>query len=214
LRLRNRISDITDLLFEAIVSPVERKTPKDFCWPLSKKATAKPTVTGVSFGASRKKGKHCHTGVDFYTQFPGDVVAVSAGQVIGIQRADDIKCVEGWGVGDTQLMEDVRTVKVLVFSALLNGTLAYAGLDFNKLKVHEGQKITKGTPLGVASFCGSLHLELWSGRRHRSTEWILPDSVEPLALWENCEKNHANTAPEGLLNPLELLQSLEGQYCA
>jgi len=211
--VKNRISDIADWLLDQITSPTVPGDSADFCWPLSRNSTVKSTVTRVSFGSPRRYGRSCHSGTDVYTKAPGQVVSVMDGQVVGLVQ-DYTPCVEGWGVRPDSLTQPVRTAAVLVYNIAEDRTIMYGGLDAEKVKARLNHRVKKGHLLGVASYCGLLHIQLYRGRVDSPHRWPIPEGHPRVPVYESCVDKYPQSRPHQLLDPTDLLVPLEGKFCA
>ncbi|MFA4830591.1 MAG: hypothetical protein WC618_00205 [Patescibacteria group bacterium] len=179
----------------------------------------------------------CHTGIDIHTQPPGQVVAVAEGTVISISERMS-KCDKGWGVvTNSPNSQDndngkYRGVGVLIFHPSLNKIINYGELDKSSVTLDVGNTVQPGALLGIASYCGMLHLEVYDGSNYGQAggfdtgfgyfgtgnvtlNWCPREEINITNAEEKCKSYLvAGRGPNGLIDSTDLVRQLESGSCA
>jgi murein DD-endopeptidase MepM/ murein hydrolase activator NlpD len=100
-----------------------------------------------------------------------------------------------------------------VYHPSLGKTINYGEVDGDKVKVKKGDSIKKGMLIGVASYCGMLHFEVYSGKQTANARWY-PPSGGKAENPDKCARMYMHTKPANLEDPRPWIQSrLAGQWC-
>jgi len=177
---------------------------KNYCFPLQQDSLSQ---ISWNWGDRRDGGNSCHVGIDIYTKAPGKVLAVDDGVVMNI--GNFLTCKDGWGV-KSEGISSGATSQLVVYHETLGITINYGEIDSNKVTVSEGDHVTKGQELGVASYCGMLHFETYSGKQTHNLAWW-PNSV--INEKNGCATNHLNKKPAPVLNPSGVITQLNSSFC-
>ncbi|PIN74063.1 hypothetical protein COV20_02285 [Candidatus Woesearchaeota archaeon CG10_big_fil_rev_8_21_14_0_10_45_16] len=193
------------------VSPVSTDA---LCFPLTQESLN--TNKGRNgdnddWGNSRSEGDRCHAGNDLFEQGPGEVIAITDGTVVAIQKGWT-RCEDGWG-GTAGTPKGVSAV--LVYHPSLGKTINYGEIDDDKVEVNVGGQISKGQFLGVVSYCDTFHLEVYNGEQRTTIKWEPPkgQTVSGGNTKDYCEQNYFNTKPAALEDPQVLLRQIKGNFC-
>lgn len=181
-------------------------TTTGLCFPIARESFKE---NKYNFGNARRDGSRCHAGIDMYTQGEGRIIAIDDGEVINIHNfLSDCDA----GPADA----------LLIHHPTLQGgiTINYGEMNRGQIAVKEGQHVTRGQYLGIAKTCsygGStmLHLEMYQGKVSSTKQWENLPGVVPEGNANYCVVEPAFLAvkPPELLNPTDLVKSLEGKFC-
>ena len=190
--------------------PVPPPGPEfDKCFPMQQDSLRQ---IDENWGGRRGGGARCHAGVDILTNAPGHVVAVEDGEVVNVFNF--MSCKDGWGLGLNQYVGPKKLTKaVLVYSAASDTTYNYGEVDFDKITVSVGDRVVKGQRLGVASYCGMLHFEIYTGRRWANSRWY-PASGGVSTSPDGCARHYMSTKPPELDDPRVFLAAHKETFCA
>eukprot|EP01080_Neovahlkampfia_damariscottae_P003120 gene3120-5290_t len=101
----------------------------------------------------------------------------------------------------------------MVYHPKLGKTINYGEVDGNKVNVKRGQTIKRGQLIGIASYCGMLHFEIYSGSRTANSRWH-PPSGQRSGNPDKCARQYLNTKPKELEDPRPWIQErLRGKFC-
>jgi len=150
-----------------------------------------------NFGSRRSNGKRCHAGIDIFTKGNADVVAISSGKVIAIQRF--YKC--SGGMTDAILIDHGNFV------------VLYGEINEGTITVKKGDSVVAGQKLGKASYCGMLHFEMYEKGTSQNYRWFPPEGKEVETEPNYCRKYFLSTKPKPLLDPTETLKDLQSKKC-
>ena len=164
-----------------------------------------------NWGQGRQGGNRCHAGRDFLTKQPGKVIAIADGIVTNIMSGWTT-CYDQWGV-DKSNPAGKEVSAVLVYHPSLDQTVNYGEIDFDKISVTKRQEIKKGQLIGVASYCGMLHFELYEGRWVSTSQWEPPSGESSVGSKNKCANEFLSSKPNGLLNPNSLINSISNNFC-
>ncbi len=166
-----------------------------------------------NFGDRRGGGARCHVGIDIYTNAPGKVIAIADGTVVATSTSF-LTCDDGWGISNEGLSSG-EAGKIVVYHPSLGKTVNYGEIDANKMAaVTIGQSISKGQELGIASYCGMLHFELYEGKVDDSERWYPPSGQSVPAVSNYCRDNYLATKSPNIMDPTEFLTSLGASQTA
>ncbi|MDD5650832.1 MAG: M23 family metallopeptidase [Candidatus Nanoarchaeia archaeon] len=159
------------------------------CFPIAQDSFSR---ISFNFGNQRdaKYGDRCHAAVDIYTKSPSKVLAISNGVVKKIAYFDS--CNNG----------------IVNYILIDHGTytINYGEINRGTEKVKVGDQVIAGQLIGVASNCGMLHLEEYNQPITNNLVWY-PYNKQFSS--ENCAK----TKPQSLVDPTELIKSLQNNMC-
>jgi len=134
-------------------------------------------------------------------------VALEDGEVTHISKTYT-KCKDGWGAGGIERQAGA----VYVYHPDLGVGILYGEIDADKIAVTKGQKVQKGEYLGIASFCGMLHMEIQKSITPDFTKWN-PPSGQSSSGNNKCAKEYQYTKPTTLLNPVATVEKIKDNFC-
>lgn len=189
-----------------LVSAPPATIPSGMCFPIAQNSFKANTR---NFGSPRNNGAKCHAGIDLFTQGDGTIVAIDDGVVTNIHRFME-DCDNG--PGDA----------VLIYHPNVQGgvTINYGEMNRAGIQVSIGQSVRRGQYLGKATACQSggntmLHFELYKGRISATQRWDQLPAGMSVTQNNECIANSLlwNVKPAVLLNPGDLLNSVQGNFC-
>jgi len=176
----------------------------DLCFPLKQ---ASLNYISQNYGDARSSGARCHAAIDVMTKSPGQVVAVADGVVTNIFNF--LVCQNGWGCRNG----NCQSRAVLIYHPSLGKTINYGEVDGDKIHVRVNENVRKGQILGIASYCGMLHFEVYSGRQTANRQW-LPPSGRRVTSPGQCHREYMSTKPAQLDDPRPWINDrLRGKFC-
>ena len=196
--------------------PALLPTAADVCFPLTRDSLDPRRGISWNWGSHRDgsdsdaceaDSDRCHAGIDIYSKFPGQVVAVADGIVKDIRHVS--RCADGWGAEGAERPGD----GIVIYHRSLGLTFNYAEVDEGTSRVQEGQEVRKGDILGVASYCGMLHFEVYQGEvdRFQTLNWCPPGGIDVTERHQCATQNYPR--PDALANPNDVVRRLEGNFC-
>lgn len=196
--------DIKQIDVRGKVFPIEGKSLDKILW---------------NWGHRRSGGDRCHAGIDLLTKSPGYILAVDDGIVTRVSYTF-YNCkkagIQSWGITKDSENSDIKkdeigqTGAVFIYHPNLKITIAYTEIDSNKINVKEGESVSKGKLLGVASYCGMLHFEAYEGSVNANTPWYPPKGSKAGPETNYCQTYFLHTKPAKLLNPHNIIKQLGG----
>ena len=196
----SRLKNIAKLVISASKYP----TVKDLCFPLTQESFSSDND---NWGNSRDGNSRCHAGNDFIQKAPGVVIAITDGIVK--------KIIPGWttcedGFGGTNGNKKGVSA-VLIYHPSLGNTINYGEIDDDKVKVKVGDTVSKGQFLGVASYCDTFHLEVYTGEFFNTLQWDPPGALND----ENhiCARTELGSKPNAIEDPRQLISQFTGNFC-
>lgn len=209
-RRQAKVNNI-DKYVDNIIGKYETYTPSvsDLCFPLTRESYRQ--INRNDWGNPRDDGNRCHAGNDFIQKFPGRVISIADGFVTNIIKGW-YKCSSGFGANRMEK----PVAAVLIYHPSLGVTVNYGEIDNDAVAtgVQEGAPVRRGQYLGRASYCNTLHLEVYKGKVENTARWIPPDSAKPVSGKNVCARNHLGTKPPVLMDPGSLIKRFEGNYCS
>jgi hypothetical protein len=88
---------------------------------------------------------------------------------------------------------------------LAGKTINYGEVNPGTYNVRVGSTVKQGDLIGVASRCGMLHMELYSGRQSQNYAWYPAGGRVTGSNFNGCSRNSLRTKPSALLDPRPLL---------
>tara|TARA_Y100000310_G_scaffold124700_1_gene123462 strand:- start:77091 stop:83588 length:6498 start_codon:yes stop_codon:yes gene_type:complete len=189
-------------------APVPAPTPPvvshDLCFPVTSDSFKE---NRQNFGQGRASGSRCHAGVDLFTKTPGKIVAVADGVVRNIYGFLDCSGIgPSWGGAG-------KSSALLIYHPSLGKTINYGEIDTDKVKVKKGDSITKGQELGIASYCGMLHFELYTGDQSSNIRWKPPAGKTVGSGKNYCVDNYLSTKDAKIIDGRPFIDSITGNFC-
>jgi hypothetical protein len=138
--------------------------PNNFCFPLAKDGY---TGSSQNWGQNRSVGGYlgrCHAGVDLTTDgknYKGTVISMTNGVVIRTTHKFT-PCKDG-KTGRTNPNTSEYVGSVYVYDLDHKLTYIYGEINNGDMYVKKGDPVKIGQPLGIASKCQMLHLEVYRG---------------------------------------------------
>lgn len=101
----------------------------------------------------------------------------------------------------------------MVYYPDLKRTINYGEIDSDKVFVKTGQRVGKAERIGVASYCGMLHFELYHDKVLSPIVWSPPYGVQLPRFGNDCATKYLASLLYPALDPRDFLTDLEGKFC-